>query len=153
MLTDTRDMIRFLIPAAVLSIVTGYCVGATTAAWTVYPSSPMQMVDDETVSDTPVVRINGIRNGTLVGSVSGDVRLVAGSNPVEVTASGGFTITDRTVLTNIIEVHVPLGMKFVASKKGKKYYPVGSVGGNQIVPQNRVYFPTEASAQKAGYTR
>ena len=52
---------------------------------------------------------------------------------------------------NIVEVHVPVGMKFVASKKGTKYYAVESAGGERIVPQNRVYFATAAEAEAAGY--
>ncbi len=146
-------MIRFLVPGFCLSLVTGYCAGAALAAWTVYPSSSIRIMEDATVSDVPVVRIDGIRNGKLTGSVSGDVRLVAGSSQVPVTGSGRFTVSDRSILTNVIDVRVPPGMRFVASAKGKKYYPVNSAGGNQIVPQNRVYFPDEASAKKAGYTR
>ncbi len=146
-------MVRFLIPAFSLSLIAGYCVGAAAAAWTVYPSAQVKLVDDAHISDTPVVRIDGIRNGALIGSVSGDVRVVAGSTPVAVGGSGAFAISDRSVLTNIIEIHVPPGMHFVASAKGKRYYPIQSAAGNQIVPQNRVYFPTEASAQKAGYKK
>ncbi|MCF7863156.1 MAG: hypothetical protein K9L98_04090 [Candidatus Pacebacteria bacterium] len=40
---------------------------------------------------------------------------------------------------------------YFASKKGKKYYPVGCSAGKSIKIENRVYFSTEAEAKKAGY--
>ncbi len=146
-------MVRFLISGFLLSLVAGYSIGATSAAWTLYPASPLRIVDDHSEEDIPVVHIDGIRNGALIGTVSGMVRLVAGDNPVSLSASGTFAIADTSILTNVIEIVIPPGMHFVASAKGKKYYSITSAAGNQIVPQNRVYFPTEASAQKAGYTK
>jgi hypothetical protein len=46
---------------------------------------------------------------------------------------------------------IPDGMKFVASSKGKKYYPVFSASGNRITPKNRLYFRTAKEAEIAGY--
>ncbi len=54
---------------------------------------------------------------------------------------------------NVIEVFVPAGMQFVASRKGKKYYAVDSAGGEKLTPENRVYFRTAAEAEAAGYQR
>ena len=54
---------------------------------------------------------------------------------------------------HVIEVRVPAGMQFVASRKGKKYYAVDSAGGERIVPKNRVYFETAQEAESAGYVR
>jgi hypothetical protein len=45
------------------------------------------------------------------------------------------------------------GMKFVASKQGKKYYPVGSAQAENLKPENRLYFPDAAAAEAAGYVR
>jgi len=41
---------------------------------------------------------------------------------------------------------------FVASKTGKKYYPVDSAQSKKIKEENRVYFKDEKEAEKAGYT-
>ncbi len=41
----------------------------------------------------------------------------------------------------------------VASKRGKKYYPVGSAGEENLAPDNRIYFSDAASAERAGYSR
>jgi hypothetical protein len=52
-----------------------------------------------------------------------------------------------------VTVPVPPGMRFVASKKGKKYHAVDSASGERIAPENRVYFPDAASAERAGYAK
>jgi len=44
-------------------------------------------------------------------------------------------------------------MQFVASKRGKKYYPVRSGEAQRIVPENRVYFESALQAEGAGYVR
>jgi hypothetical protein len=54
-------------------------------------------------------------------------------------------------LKNVVTVTVPAGMKYVASKNGKYYYPVESVAGEKIVPANRVYFASEGDAEAAGF--
>ena len=45
----------------------------------------------------------------------------------------------------------PAGMHFVASRRGKKYYPVGSPAAAALKPENRVYFPDAAAAEDAGF--
>lgn len=42
--------------------------------------------------------------------------------------------------------------QFVASKTGKKYYPVDSAGAKKIKKENRVEFDSAKEAEKAGYT-
>ncbi len=145
-------MYRFLITGLILSCITGYCTGNTIAAWTRGSSVPRVATYTGALS-VPVVTINGIRNGKLEGMLSGGVRLFAGSHLVLVDGSGSFAIGDTKLLTNIIEIHIPPGMKFVASKKGKKYYAVTSASAGNLSPANRVYFPSEAAAEAAGFVR
>lgn len=40
---------------------------------------------------------------------------------------------------------------FFASKRGKKYYPVGCSAGKSLKMENRIYFATREEAEKAGY--
>lgn len=89
----------------------------------------------------------------LVGVVTGDVRLIARNHLIIPAASGSFAIADTTLLTNIIEIHIPEGMQFVASKRGKKYYPVHSASAGNLSPANRIYFLSSQAAEAAGYTR
>lgn len=101
----------------------------------------------------PVVTINGIRNGKLEGVLTGNVRLFAGSHLILPDGNGSFAIGDGKLLTNRIEIRIPDGMNFVASKKGKKYYPVESASAGNLSPTNRVYFPSAEAAEKAGFKR
>lgn len=65
--------------------------------------------------------------------------------------SGSFHAPAASLLKNVITVQVPSGMRYVASKRGKNYYPVDSSTGEGIVPENRIYFETAAEAIAAGY--
>ncbi len=40
---------------------------------------------------------------------------------------------------------------YFASKKGKKYYPVGCSAGNNIKLENKIYFSSSTDAENAGY--
>lgn len=146
-------MYRFLVPAVGLAFCTGCFSGAAFDAWTFHPAPELQIVQDDTSPSIPVVHISGIRNGALIGSLTGNVRLAAGSKIILPTASGSFAVTDSKLLTNMIEIHVPAGMSFVASKRGKKYYPVASASAAGLSPANRVYFPSAEAAERAGYKR
>lgn len=108
---------------------------------------------DATPPSIPVVSIEGIHNAALVGSIQGNVRLVAGDRIILSASGGSFAITDKKLLTNIVTIPVLRGMQFVASKKGKKYYPVAYAGGQNLTPANRIYFQSTVEAEKAGYRR
>ena len=120
------------------------------AGMSMIPPVPITLRDD-TRPQVSVVRLEGLRDGALRGTLSGEVRLFTGDAIVLPDGSGSFRITDRKFLTNVITILAPSGMRFVASKRGKTYYPLGSKGGESIVPANRIYFPDSESAQKAGY--
>ena len=44
-------------------------------------------------------------------------------------------------------------MPWVASSRGQTYYKRGCSGANKLAPANRIYFRSEADAQRAGYRR
>ncbi len=46
----------------------------------------------------------------------------------------------------------PSSGAFVASKKGKKYYPVDCAGAKSLSESNRIYFKDVAEAEAKGYT-
>lgn len=101
-----------------------------------------------------VVRIDGIENGLLTGNLHGDVRLFLRDKPVLATAgSGTFRVSAGSALAPVTTVKVPAGTQFVASKRGKKYYPVRSPAGEKLAPANRVYFNSAAEAEKAGFSK
>jgi len=99
------------------------------------------------------VTLEGFRDGLLRGRAAGPVRLFVGELPVVLESDGSFSLDHPGFHVNEVTVHVPPGMTFVASKKGKKYYSVTSAAGERIVPANRVYFKDAASAEAAGFVR
>ncbi len=111
--------------------------------------NPLRIVPEIRLT-TPTVQIDGIRNGLLHGRIRGSARVIFGDSVL--TQSGVFAIDATTLLRNTIEVVVPSEAQYVASQKGKKYYPVFSAGGSRIVPQNRVYFRTKQEAESAGFS-
>ena len=46
----------------------------------------------------------------------------------------------------------PQKKEWVASKSGKKYYPIDSPAGKKIKEENRVFFASEKDAEQAGYS-
>ena len=97
------------------------------------------------------VHLTEILNGELYGSTVGDVSVFIGHEQVPLGSGGVFQVAAGPLLYNHIEIVVPDGMHFVASKKGSKYYPVLSASAQRLAPQNRVYFESEAQAESAGY--
>lgn len=63
------------------------------------------------------------------------------SGPIPAYASSNFTSQSIT------------GKAFFASSRGKKYYSLGCSAGKSIKQENRVYFESQAEAEKAGYTK
>lgn len=102
-------------------------------------------------STVAAVSVESFRDGALRGTAAGPVRLFFGDVPVDVSPDGRFAAAVPAFRIEEVSVVVPQGMRFVASKKGKKYYPVESAGGERIVPGNRIYFADTASAEAAGF--
>ena len=135
-----------LIGIILLSSLNGYLVGRIVDTRLAMASVPPLQIVKHTQSLQPVVQIDGIRNGYLEGTMLGDARFFLGGEQVLPTASGSLRILANTFLRNEVQILVPEGMRFVASKKGKKYYPVTSASANNLAPQNRVYFRTTEEA-------
>lgn len=102
-------------------------------------------------STVAAVSIASFRDGALRGTAAGPVRLFLNNAAVAIAPDGSFAAVVPSFRVEEVSVVVPAGMRFVASKKGKKYYPVDSAGGERIVPENRVYFADTASAEAAGF--
>jgi hypothetical protein len=99
----------------------------------------------------PIVHIEEINNGKIVGVVGTGARLVIGHEVIIPRPDRSFTIDAEPFLVNIIDTPVPPGMQFVASSRGKNYYPISSSAGQKLTPENRIYFRTEVEAERAGY--
>ena len=133
-----------VIPVFLFALSLGYLAGNRIA---IHPL-PM-VIQKDTRPLVPIVRIDGVDNGILHGSIVGNARLAIGS--IVLTQSGKFALDSSDVLVNTVHVVVPDGMRFVASSRGKKYYPVFSSSASRLSVQNRIYFKTEEEALRAGY--
>lgn len=114
------------------------------------PSPPTVLRDDHRPL-IPVVRITGVEDGSIRGSAQGEVRVFLGDQMIVPDASGAFRVPAGDLFRQVTTVRIPSGMRFVASKRGKKFYPVTSASAAKLAPQNRVYFPDEAAAELAGF--
>jgi len=151
MRTKWLDLAPFL-GAILLALICGYLLGRLITERRALPVTAMTMRDLSRPL-IPTVHLDGVFNGQLKGTMLGDARLFLGSGQVMPDQSGAFLIPAGSLLTNKIEITVPAGMRFVASKRGQKYYPVESASASALAPANRVYFRTAEEAEGAGYRK
>ncbi|MFH1444064.1 MAG: hypothetical protein ABIG34_01590 [Candidatus Peregrinibacteria bacterium] len=138
--------------AILLALVCGYLLGRLITERHALPASPMVMRDLSRPL-IPTVHLDGVYNGSLKGSMLGEARLFLGTTQILPDGSGAFLVPAGTLLTNQIEITIPAGMRYVASRRGQKYYPVDSASASALSPTNRIYFRTAEEAEGAGYRR
>lgn len=145
-------MERFLCLSGLLVLVglSGYIAGRA-VSFEQFADPPFYLEPD-TRPRIPVVQIEGVKGDAFIGHIRGDVRVFWGEEMIIPDGSGAFRVPSD-LLTEEIAVPVPDGMHFVASRQGKKYYPVASAMGERIKPQNRRYFRTAVEAEEAGFLR
>jgi hypothetical protein len=114
------------------------------------PSRQITIVPD-TRSPVCTVVIEDVQNGRLSGTTLGDVRLFIGDHQVIPNGSGAFVTTLSPFDPRSVSQSISGDMRFVASRRGKRYYPVDSAQGQKLVPANRLYFRTEQEAKAAGF--
>ena len=141
-----------LIGALLLAGILGYLIGRTVAVRAAFQASPVQ-VREQAHPLEPTVVLEGVRDGKVIGSVKGEVRLWIGEKQVFPDEEGKFAAEPGPLLVNDISVLTPEGMQFVASKRGEKYYPVRSGEAQRIALENRVYFESALQAEGAGYRK
>ena len=136
----------FVLSVCCFSLSVGYIHGRYLAV----PRTSMTLVPDQRPR-VPTVHLMGMRDGKLHGMVFGSVRFFVGDR--QVTATGAFAVAPGPLAIQQISVTVPSWAQFVASRRGKRYYPVFSAGGERIVPRNRIYFRSAQDAEAAGFRK
>ena len=99
----------------------------------------------------PTVHLQGIRNGEVFGTVAGRARLVIGNQVLLKHTFTNFSVPAGPLLTHQITIEIPEGMNYIASKRGKKLYPVTSKRVRTIPPQDRLYLATVIEGVEAGF--
>ena len=112
---------------------------------------PETVVREDTRDSISVVRIDGISDGQITGIAHGSVRVFLGDQMIIPNGSGAWRVPAGKSFAAPVTTNAPAGMQFVASKRGKKYYPVTSRSAQTLSPANRIYFRDAASAEAAGY--
>ena len=138
--------------SVVFAVLFGWMLGQMDDVQDDYAATPMRIVNDSG-STVPVVIIDAWRGETLRGKTEGEVRLMVEGKAVAPAIDGSFSLGTAPKAPSPSAASVPEGAQFVASKRGKKYYPVGSSAGEGLSPANRIYFQSEAEAEAAGYVR
>jgi hypothetical protein len=141
-----------LILWSLLVLLLGYALGTfLMVVERVASPEPMRILDHDVNRRAPIVHVEEIHEGMIIGAVGTGARLIIGNEPVIPKPDRSFSIPASDFLVNIISVPVPRGVAFVASKRGKNYYPVDSSAGKRLVPDNRLYFRTAEEAEAMGY--
>lgn len=138
----------------IVSVALALCVGlllGRIAGFAFDASSHPPLLVSQSGSSVATVVLEGFRDGALRGHAEGPLRLFVHEEAVAIDAEGDFAIVHPSLRIEEVTIAVPPGMRFVASKRGKKYYSVTSSSGEGIAPENRIYFPDAASAEAAGY--
>jgi len=136
-----------------LSLVAFFCAGMLTdRLWLTHAPLNETIVHEERAT-VPVLKIISIGDGYLRGEVTGgEVRVSAGEAlGVSDAETGMLAVPLDWALVNYSTESFPEGAQFVASRNGSKYHKLSSSGAQQILPDNRVFFQTEAEAREAGY--
>ncbi len=138
----------------ILCCIFGYLLGRIIDTAIAKASVPSITLAPDTRPPVATVIIEGIRDGYLEGSIIGSgTRLFLAEEQILPNASGSFLVPAGPFLVNNVTVHVPEWAQFVASKRGKKYYKVHSAAGQNIAPENRVYFRNALEAEGRSYSK
>ena len=101
----------------------------------------------------PVFTVSEVSKKGITGYVNGgELRLVGGKEVVVNTGSGEVFLPLGKKQWKDASIVIPPGSQFVASKKGKKLYPIKSTAAQKLSVENRIYFTTEAAGIAAGYS-
>ena len=102
----------------------------------------------------PVITFFQIENGEISGKITeGEARIQIEDSEISIVKDEKFTLDIRKILPMLKEIPHPKDMKFVASKRGKKYYPIDSPRAFLVTLKNRVFFKTREEAEEKGFVK
>lgn len=107
----------------------------------------------ENFHTVPILSIEKIENGMMKGSSNQEIRITLPSGNTEIMAGGSFSVSVVDILPMLKTLPAPSGAMFVASKSGKKYYPLDHPSAFLLSPKNRVFYFSETDAIKSGKTK
>lgn len=142
-----------------LSLVFSFWFGRLSVQYQIQGDLPPLQTVSEINPKIPLVTIEEIRGGKLLGNVNRSEMRIVSNGKVAVPDEDlhfeldlqhlGFLGERRQVIVH----HVPEWAHFVASKNGKYFYEVNEKSGKNLSVPTRLYFATEEAAEKAGYVK
>ena len=117
-----------------------------------HENSQIIQLNEDINTVIPAIKILGIKDGELVGTVSeNDIRLYTEKEVALVDDELNFSLKINNELRKDLLFHVPENMNYIASSRGKKFYNIYDSYATKIAPQNRIFFQTRKAAMEAGY--
>lgn len=83
----------------------------------------------------------------------GRLSKTGGGEAVQIDYQAQSLVANTASAVSTPKVTSPSSKAFVASRKGKKYYPAGCAGAASLKEDNKVFFSTEAEVEAAGYSK
>ncbi len=143
-----------LISLLLAAMVAGILMGIAYEQWQLTKTrEPIEIGDFS--DEISLLHFDTIENGILKGRLEGEGARVVVRDAAEVYSifPGEFSVPVTEILPLLKTIPSPEGMAFVASKNGKYFYPLDSVGAASISVRNRIFFSNQESAKKAGFVQ
>lgn len=116
------------------------------------PAELEQIGEETRVAKVPTIVLEKTENGILFANITGgDARIIVSDNEEVVTGQGSVEVDITPVLPTLKMIPHPEGMQYVASKRGKYYWPLDGIEAHQIAWANRTFFASSEDAEIAGY--
>lgn len=103
-------------------------------------------------SEIPVLSFQKIENGILSGKIySGEARIIFPKEELHVIKNEEFQLSVLEILPMLKKIPSPENAKFVASKRGKKFYALDNPKAFLITAKNRIFFSSREDAIENGF--
>lgn len=141
--------IQFLI-IIFLSLFLGILIGILISQINNYKNRSDINIQNIEENKIPVLIFEKIENGILFGEIKNQESRIIIKNETNI-INGKFNFSVEEILPNLKTLPAPQNTKFVASKRGKYFYPLDSPRAFLIAIKNRIFFKTKEEANKNGY--
>ena len=102
----------------------------------------------------PLIHFERIENGIMYGKTGEkELRFIVGENSIYSSFGGEFSFPVSEFLPMLKKIPSPEGALFVASKRGKRYWPLDAPEAFLLSEKNRIFFTSEEEAQNAEFKK
>ncbi len=144
----------FFFSSLVISFALGIFAGITIEQFDkIENRQPIEIVP-QNHEKIPLINFLKIENGVMYGKTGEkEVRFIVGEDSIFGSNGGEFQFPVDEILPMLKSLPAPDDMQFVASKRGKRYWPLDAPQAFLLAPQNRIFFKTPEEAEEQGYKK